>query len=356
MHVPNMTVAGIPGSYRGTQCPPPEGMIAGSQGSVSDDAKRSHAQEEECLFFVAMSRAKTHLRCYRAETLPNGNNRKASPYLTRLAGKLREVPSPAVMPLPAGFKGPEPVQLTIPAEWARTHDRIKLYEKCPRRFLYTHVLGIGTARRTTPFDRTHSCIYEFIDWLAKQRVDASPSIEVAREAFKAIWIDRGPTDHAFASDYFGLANSVVDGLIKAGAGRKFRECEPLAINYRNGTIIVEPDEIAEREDGVIVVRKVRTAKRGKSEFDKLEYALYEKAAAATFGPRAVVEAVHPSDVGVEDVPPLSKVKEKNREATAEAILSGIMSGFFDPKPEQFTCPRCPHFFICAATPIGPLKI
>ena len=80
VHVPNMTVAGIPGSYRGTQCPPPEGMIAGSQGSVSDDAKRSHAQEEECLFFVAMSRAKTHLRCYRAETLPNGNNRKASPY------------------------------------------------------------------------------------------------------------------------------------------------------------------------------------------------------------------------------------------------------------------------------------
>ncbi|MGD9920059.1 MAG: UvrD-helicase domain-containing protein [Pseudorhodoplanes sp.] len=356
VHIPGMTVASIPGSNRGTQCPPPEGMIAGSQGSVSDDTKRSHAQEEECLFFVAMSRARTHLRLYRAEKQANGDNRKPSPYLDRIAGKLRAVPSPAMLPLPAGFKGPEPVQLTIPSEWVRTHDRIKSYDKCPRRFLYTHVFGLGTARRTTPFDRTHGCIYEFIDWLAKQRVDASPTLEVARAAFKGIWDQRGPTDHAFAKDYFDLGDMVVEGLIKAGAGRTFRECVPLAINYRNGTIIVEPDEIAERADGVIVVRKVRTGKRGKSEFDKLEYALYQKAAADNYGTSAVVEAVHPSDVGVEEVPALTKTKAKNRETKTEEILNGIMSGAFKPLPEQFTCPRCPHFFICAATPRGPLKI
>jgi UvrD-like helicase family protein/PD-(D/E)XK nuclease superfamily protein len=356
VHIPGLTVASIPGSNHGTQCPPPENMIAGAQGSVSEDAKRSHAQEEECLFFVGMSRARTYLRCYLPQQQPNGGKRNPSPYLPRIAGNARSIPSPPLLPLPDGFVAPLPIALTIPADWARTQDRIMSYDKCPRRFLYTHVLGIGTARRTTPFDRTHSCIYEFIDWLAKQRVDASPTIDAAQEAFRAIWKDRGPLEHAFTEDYLKLAGTVVEGLIKAGAGRRFREAEPLAINYRNGTIIVEPDEIAERDDGVVVIRKVRTGKRGKSEFDKLEYALYQKAATHHFGAGAVVEAVHPSDVGVEEVPALTKQKANFREAKAEAILAGIGAGSFEPSPEQFTCPRCPHFFICAATPEGALDL
>lgn len=356
VHIPGLTVASLPGSYRGTQCPPPEGLIAGAEGSVADEAKRSHAQEEECLFFVAMSRSRTHLRLYLPQQQPNGGNRSPSPFLPRIAAKTRSVPSPAMMPLPADFRTPDPITLTIPAEWHRTHDRIVSYKKCPRRFFYTHIMGIGTARRTTPFDRTHSCIYEFIDWLAAQRVDASPAREAAHAAFEEIWQARGPLDSAFKDDYRELARSVVDGLLRAGAGRRFREAEPLAINYRNGTIIVEPDEIAERDDGVIVVRKVRTGKRGKDEFDKLEWALFQKATAHHFGANAVVEAVHPSDSGVEEVPPLTKRKAQTREAWAEEVLSGIASGVFEPEVDQFTCPRCPHFFICAATPEGPLDL
>jgi superfamily I DNA/RNA helicase len=37
---------------------------AGAVGNVREEAERSHRQEQECLFFVAMSRAKTHLRFY----------------------------------------------------------------------------------------------------------------------------------------------------------------------------------------------------------------------------------------------------------------------------------------------------
>jgi DNA helicase-2/ATP-dependent DNA helicase PcrA len=356
VHIPGLTVASVPGSYRGTQCPPPEGLIAGAEGTVGDEAKRSHAQEEECLFFVAMSRSRTHLRLYLPRQQPNGGNRNPSPYLPRIAGKTRSVSSPAIMPLPEGFRTPPPIALTIPAEWLRTHDRVISYKKCPRRFFYTHILGIGTARRTTPFDRTHSCIYEFIDWLAAQRIDASPTLEAAHAAFEEIWQTRGPLDSAFKDDYRELARSVVDGLIRAGAGRRFRDAEPLAINYRNGTIIVEPDVIAERDDGVIVVRKVRTGKRGKDEFDKLEWALFQKATTHHFGVGAIVEAVHPSDSGVEEVPALTSRKAQTRETWAEEVLAGIAAGAFEPDTDQFTCPRCPHFFICAATPEGPLDL
>jgi superfamily I DNA/RNA helicase len=56
VHVPGLTVAGFPLSYRGQRCLPPTGMIERASGSVSDDAKQSHQWEEECLFFVAVSR------------------------------------------------------------------------------------------------------------------------------------------------------------------------------------------------------------------------------------------------------------------------------------------------------------
>ena len=232
-----------------------------------------------------------------------------------------------------------PVELTIADDWERTHSHVSAYESCPRRFFYTHILGIGTARRTTPFDRTHSCIYEFIDWLAKERVNASPTLEAAHDAFSKIWEERGQHDGPYAGDYRRLAGTVVDGLVKAGAGRRFREAAPLAINYRNGTVIVTPDEIAERENSVVVVRKIRTGKRGKGEFAKLEYSLYQRAARAHFGPAAVVEAVHPSDTGVEDVP--SPAKTTKNDAKVEEILAAITSGRFPPDQELLQVPPLP---------------
>jgi DNA helicase II / ATP-dependent DNA helicase PcrA len=353
-HIPGFVKTQIPASYRGASCPVPEGMIAGAVGTVREESERSHKQEQECLFFVAMSRARSHMRLYGYQRQVNGDTRNPSDYLPRLGGTIRIIIAPETILLPP--KPPKRIELTIDDEWERTHRHVSEYEKCPRRFFYTHVLGIGTARRTTPFERTHSCIYKFIDWLADERVNASPTLGAAHEAFETIWNVDGPLDSPYADDYRRLAAGLVEGLIKAGAGRRFREAAPLAINYRNGKIIVTPDEIAARDDGVIVVRKVRTGKRGKGEFAKLEYSLYQKAAERHFGPAAVVEAVHPSDTGVEDVPLPKKAKAGNNDAKVEEILAGIASGHFAPCQDTFTCPRCPHFFICAAAPDGPLAI
>lgn len=354
VHIPGFVKTGIPASYRGLSCPVPEGMIEGAIGTVSEEAERAHKQEQECLFFVAMSRARTHLRLYGYRQQANGTARNPSDYLARIAGSLRSITSPATIHLPP--RPPRRIEITIADEWERTHRHVSSYESCPLRFFYTHVLGIGTARRTTPFERTHACIYEFIDWLAEARVSASPDLKAAQDAFDAIWKTSAPHDSPYVADYRTLADTIIEGLIRAGAGRRFREASPLAINYRNGKVIVTPDEIAERHDGVIVVRKVRTGKRGKTEFGKLEYSLYRRAATQNFGPRAVVEAVHPSDSGVEDVPPPQAKKASNNDTAVEKILAGIAAGLFPPNPDSFRCPRCPHFFICASAPQGPLAI
>ena len=93
----------------------------------------------------------------------------------------------------------------------------------PVAFVYTHVMGVGTARRTTPFERTHACIYEFIEWLAEARVSASPDLKAAQDAFDAIWKTSAPHDSPYVADYRTLADTIIEGLIRAGAGRRFRE-------------------------------------------------------------------------------------------------------------------------------------
>lgn len=354
VHIPGFVKTGIPANYRGLSYPVPEGMIEGAIGTVPEEAERAHKQEQECLFFVAMSRARTYLRLYSYRRQANGDARNPSDYLARIAGSLRSIASPATIQLPP--RPPRRIEITIADAWERTHRHVSAYESCPLRFFYTHVLGIGTARRATPFERTHACIYEFIDWLAEARVSTSPDLKAAQDAFDVIWKISAPHDSPYVADYRTLADTIIEGLIRAGAGRRFREASPLAINYRNGKVIVTPDEIAERHDGVIVVRKVRTGKRGKTEFGKLEYSLYQRAAAQNFGPRAVVEAVHPSDCGVEDVPAPQAKKASNNDVAVEKILAGIVAGLFPPHPNSFTCPRCPHFFICASVPQGPLAI
>jgi DNA helicase II / ATP-dependent DNA helicase PcrA len=120
-------------------------------------------------------------------------------------------------------------------------------------------------------------------------------------------------------------------------------------------VLVEPNELAELADGTVVVRRVRTGYKRTDEYDKLEYTLYQLAATATFGSRAVVQALHLTDETAEAVP-ISATKLGNRRTKSETMLAGIAAGSFPTEVDAVTCPRCPHFFICAATPRGGLDL
>ena len=357
VHVPGLTQASFPSSYRGQRCPPPLGLIAGAEGlTVSDEAKRSHQQEEECLFFVAISRARTYLRLYHARLQPNGNKRSPSELLAKIPARLlHETDNPPTIPLPPGASRPQPIEVHHAPDWAVSDQRLEIYQKCPRRFFYTHVLGLGGARKTTAFSRTHGCLYDVIRWLSEARVESEPSLPEAEATFEKIWTERGPVDHAFASDYRKLASRLVGALVNSGAGRRFRKSEPLAIDFANGRVMVEPNEMAEMPDGTVVLRRVRTGYRTQQEYDGLEYTLYHLAGSAHFGTSYAVEALHLTDETLEAVT-ITRAKLNNRRNETNHMLANIHAGAFPPDPDPVSCPRCPHFFICAATPEGPLTL
>jgi len=356
VHVPGLTVSSFPTSNRGQRCPPPDNMIAASHAlSSAEENKRAHLQEEECLFFVALSRARTHLRLSLARRQPNGKNRAASEFLDRIAGRIRENANPPTLALPTNAPRPEPIIVTWPADWHVTDRGLTSYEKCPRRFFYTHVLGLGGGRNATAFSRTHDCLYELISWLATTRLSADADLAATEAQFQRIWDRRGPTDHAFANQYHHLASRLVAALVRYGAGRRFRAAEPLAIDFPNGRVIVEPDEMADLPDGTVVLRRVRTGYKRKDEYDRLEYTLYHLAARSRFGSTYRFEVLHLADETIEAVV-VSPQKLSNRRNRSDELVARIAAGHFPVEVDSVTCPRCPHFFVCDAKARGPLRL
>ena len=303
-----------------------------------------------------MSRARIHLRFYLARFQPNGNNRAPSPFLGCIPPRLlREVPNPPTLQLPPDAFRPTSITVIRPVDWHVTDSRLAAYDKCPRRFFYTHLLRLGRARKATAFSLTHDCLYELIHWLSGARLGSDPSVQAAEEAFDTIWQASGPTDHAFAADYRRLASQLVGALVRAGAGRRFCKSEPLAIDFTNGRVFVEPNEVASLPNGTIVLRRVRTGSKRSDEYDRLDYTLYHLAGQARFGSGFLVEALHLTDDTIEFVP-ITQKKISSRRDKTDAMMTGITGGRFPAETNAVTCPRCPHFFICAALPNGPLTI
>ena len=353
VHVPGLTVSSFPSSYRGIRCPSPIGMIEGVV-SVSEEAKRHHYHEEECLFFVALSRAQTHLRLYLARLQPNGKNRSPSPLLGWLPDRtIDKIAHPVVLPRPANLQSPMPIQVKQSTEWHVTDSTLISYEKCPRRFFYTHILELGGTHKATAYSQTHDCLYKLIQWVSERRREAEPTHTEAEAAFDTIWRKHGPVDHNSADEYRSLALQLVETLVRASTGWCSREVEPLAVDSPIGRVFVKPDEIIDLPNKKIALYKVHPGYKRKDEYDRLDYTLYQLAGQEYFGTDAVVRALHLADGISDDVPPRPL---KNHQRKIDGLLSEIAKGQFPPKINEVTCPRCPHFFVCDATPRGLLTL
>jgi hypothetical protein len=215
--------------------------------------------------------------------------------------------------------------------------------------------NLPSTRKKTAFTQTHDCLYQLIAWLAGVRRDASPTLAAAEEAFDAIWKNHGPVEHPYAADYRRLTTRLIRALICAGAGRKFRDKEPIAIDLPGGRVVIEPDEIVELPDGAVIIRRINTGQKRSDEYDRLDYILYHLVGQARFGVRYRVEAVHLSDESVEVVELTSK-KIESRKEKSNIMIGSILGGNFPVEVDSVTCPRCPHFFICSAVPPGRLSL
>lgn len=331
----------FPAQRQTQQCPPPKGMFE----SNYDD----HDEEEECLFFVGLSRAKDVLCLSRARRY-GARNSHASDLLSRIANLLPGTPSGPVT-WPSKMSTPVDVSEPAPASEPYAAEDLEVYLRCPRQFYYECVLGLTRRREDSGYVDFHRCVYRVLRWMAEVRASGRPVDEAAALAYLAEdWEVHGPLEHPYEELYHRSAVS----LVERAARRPFTSQGSITrpewkVPVPFGVIRFVPDHVEVLDDGSEIVERLRTGRPTKRETDKNIYALYIKAAqAAKPRVRRTVQVRYLSTDQVDQID-LKPRTIQTRLNHYNAALRGILCQEFPPKPDVRTCPRCPYYFIC---PLG----
>lgn len=354
VHIPGMVTSGLPRNNIAPRCVPPDGLIHGSGGMTGLQAvKAGHDEEEECLFFVGLSRARDRLHLYASSMQADGRARNLSKFIPAIE---RFLTRPARV---AQLQGRSLQAMAVPISWEEkpvwTDNQVNLFERCPRRFLYTHVLKLGGRRTETGFMKMHNVVSDVFDWLRTVHETSTPSDADIQVRFDAAWREKGAVDHGYAEDYRRIGRRLVEYLIETRSRGIRIPVTPLSLGWAEGEILVKPDSVARGERGQVVVGRVKTGKPRSNAFDDIEYTILHLAAERSFGGEAQVEVTYLTSETTEPVA-ISDRKLETRRQKLQDFVRDVHAGEFPPKPDARSCPRCPSFFVCGDLPKGALHV
>ena len=353
VHIPGLTSAALPRSPNSSLArgvAPVDGLIEGASGSGADASRDAMIEEQECLFFVALSRARDRLFLYHPTTTANGRSRTRSPFIGKLGKTVllgHVVPSGALPP----SEGEAVVPITIDGAFTFSDNQLTLYERCPRRFFYTHILEIGGRRTESAFMKTHVAVQRVVDELP-QGPDGLFSMAEAEARFASAWDECGPIDHGYSGEYRRIAWQLIRFYVNSASGMKGLPVPELRLPVSGGEIIITPDQMLSDTAGRIILRRVSTGHKRSKDDDNLAAAAFHIAATSRF-PGCRVELVFLSDGEVTPVEMSDRVRE-NRKTSIVKMGNAVKAGCF-PMEESMTCPRCPAYYICGPLPSGRLR-
>ena len=325
-------------------------MIAGAEGSALEAFRAGQAEEQECLFYVAQSRARDRLILYAPTEKSNGHNRPLSPFLDRLGDYLdTAVGSASARTSGGGGSARRRVGHRRTNAFRRTAARS--LRILPRRFFYTHILQVGGRRTATAFMHLHEAVRSVVETVITSDV---PMIDRDLEdRTNAALAREGLAEHGYRAEFRDLALTMLRFFLSNRAGAVVEPPVALSLTFGGEEITVRPDEVLVRPDGVRAMRRVRTGHLRSAESKDVGAAALILAVKQAF-PGAVAELVHLSD-GEVHLLSLSDRELKGRKDKLAKFLGDIRAGRFPAEISSRTCPNCPAFFICGLTPDGPLQ-
>ena len=349
VHLPGMNQGTLPRSIRSLRCPPPRGMIAGAREDAKEEHRTEHDKEQECLFYVGLSRARDRLFLYAASVTASGSRRNLSPYIGRISASLEKTRTQPSRPLPTSAAD-APIELVFETGMSVQGSEISLYESCPRRFFYTHILQVGGKRAQTPFMQMHEAVRKaYTAGIAASDVSDQYLHQLVEEAFKG----SGLAEHGYAGDYRSLAHQFLGFFADSREGHAAEVPAALSLRVGEETLVITPDDVLIAPSGDKLFRRVRTRHaRSGDEKDTGHLALL--LAAREIAANARVEVISLADQSVMQIEPTGKQLENGRAKVAKT-LALVRAGAFPSEPSSYTCPGCPAFFICGPTPPGPLQ-
>lgn len=346
--LPVLATSYFPSPNRYQPCPPPTGLIA-------EENSDWRIEEEECLFFVALSRARDYI-CISHALRYGKVNRKGSNFLEIISkllptngtgvtwddtGAIAETPeSPPVLPK---YKIPE-------IFFVRELD---VYLDCPRKYLYEFILELSGKRDDTAYLQFHKCVYDAVRQVKAEHSQGKPaSEETAQQYLDDAWVNKGPKDHYLEEVYKKAARAMVKNAVKRIRAAANLVSTDLEVTLPAGKISLSLDhaEVTDESDDnkMLFLQRFRTGRPSKTESEKPIYGLMLKAAADAY-PKSEqrLQILYLGADYAEDIP-LTDKKIANRVEKYNNAMLGIKAGEFPATPDDHVCPRCPHFNICPA--------
>jgi superfamily I DNA/RNA helicase len=341
VYLPYLGAGKIPSNRKGQICPTPKGMIAA--------AEDFHDEEEECLFFVAMSRARDYLHLSRSLVYGSGNS-KESKFLSILTEHL---------PVARNFTNTNDSQINLVENLAESYANqifystdLDRYLRCPRDYYYTNLLALKSKGDVSVYLKFHSCVYDTIYSL--QTIRKLENIEINEEAalsrLQEFWTEANLDEHAYGSIYKKKAEDIIRVMCEKFAqsnNELLRKSYELQLE--NGTIRVRPDAVEifeEAGEKRVVVRRYRTGKSPKeAKVDNIDALMLEAVQQKYPEAKSLLEKIYLTDNASMDVP-VSKKVLANRLKKYQDAIDGIKSNQYPADPSEDNCPHCSHFFVC----------
>ena len=280
VHLPGLNSGTIPRTGQTPSCPPPDGLVEGGEGSALDLYHAGQTEEQECLFYVAMSRAKDRLFGYAPTKKANGHKWALSSFIARLSATISQRNGVPTRALPAPPEDAN-IELLIEGGLSFRGEQITLYESCPRRFFYTHILQIGGRRTATPFMQMH----EAVRTVFKAVIDGTAHIGNPEELNRRVtdaFVAHGLADHGYVNDYKAFALPMLRYFAAIRDGYTPEAPTALSLVFGSERIIVRPDDVLLKPDGKRTFRKVRTRQQRSTDGEDVEAAALMMAAKTIF--------------------------------------------------------------------------
>lgn len=347
--LPALATSYFPSPNRYQSCPPPTGLIA----EENDDWR---VEEEECLFFVALSRARDYI-CISRALRYGARNRNASPFLEPIAAKL-PINGDRITWDDAGSSGNEMGEKLVPPpfEIPKVFDvrELNVYLDCPRKYLYEFILGLSGKRDDTAYLQFHKCVHDAVRQVKAEHEQGKPASDhIAQQYLNAAWDKKGPKDHYLEGIYKEAARAMVTNAVKRIRAAANLVSTDLEVTLPAGKVRLTLDHAevgneSDADDKMLFLQRFRTGRPSKTETEKPIYGLLLKAAADVYPEaEARLQILYLGADYAEDVP-LTTKKIASRVEKYNDVMLGIKNGEFPPTPDEHKCPRCPHYHICPA--------
>ncbi|WKL22467.1 UvrD-helicase domain-containing protein [Agrobacterium tumefaciens] len=336
VHLPGLTAASLPRSASQIQgIAPPDGLVESHGQSGIEVRAKAHEDEQECLFYVATSRARDRLICYSQSRSVDDKTMNHSPFIDRIVPAPRMVtPTLKVPPAPEDM----PISIVFEGKPSFTGQQILQYEKCPRRFFYSYLLKVGGRQTETAFMRMHKAIRHVTDWMVAQDPDIVELAEIERRLQLAF--DTEGFDAADRVEYAEIARSLTRSLHENRIGQIRKPVPRLQFDTGYGVIEVLPDEAFLR-DGVSIVRTIRTGHANSKSMEDWSAAAFVLAA-RQHPDRPRADLVFLGD-GTFDPVELTPRKLEGRRVKITGALQSIAAGAFETDPTPGVALAAQHF-------------